>query len=229
MTLRNGLDGSPLETLALEGVTYPDWSSNGIQVVYTRSTRTDCGFSDWTFKGGQIEVMDFGGPFTWSAPRVLVPAESNVNNYYPAISPDGKWVVFNRSYSATSGQCNDPSWDSYSDDSAELWVVSIDGGAPIRLDVLNQGTNLRTSWAKWAPFEQSLGSETVFWLTVSSIRPYVPELPSGGLPQIWMAAFHVTRAEAGLDPSRPGFWLPFQDLSTNNHIPQWTKVVVDVY
>lgn len=227
MTLRDGKSGASIETLAMDRITYPDWSPNGVQVVFTRSTRTNCGYADWHFDGGQIEVMDFLGPDNWSTPRVLVPAGQDVNNYYPAISPDGKWVVFNRSYATVSGKC-DNTWDTYSDDTAELWVVSIDGGAPIRLDALNQGPKLRNSWAKWAPFEQSLGGETIFWLTTSSIRPYAPELPQGNLPQIWMSAFHVSKAEAGLDPSRPAFWLPCQDTTTNNHIPQWTTKVVGV-
>lgn len=226
MTLRDGRSGEAIETLNLERVTYPDWSPNGIQVVYTRSTRTDCGYADWSMWGGQIEVIEFLGPGNWSLPRVIVPAEANVNNYYPAISPDGKWVVFNRSHAA-GGKC-DASWDSYSDDSAELWVVSIEGGKTIRLDAFNQTANMRNSWAKWAPVEQSLGADTIFWLTTSSIRPYSPELPGGKLPQIWMSAFHVSRVEAGLDPSRPGFWLPFQDTTTNNHIPQWTTQVIEV-
>ena len=28
------------------------------------------------------------------------------------------------------------------------------------------------------------------------------------------------------DPSYAGFWLPFQDINTNNHIAQWTREVV---
>jgi hypothetical protein len=227
-TLRDGYSGVAIETLDLERVTYPDWSSNGTHVVYTRSMRTDCGFADWSMYGGQIEVIDFDGPGNWSLPRVIVPAEPNINNYYPAISPDGGWVVFNRSYAAVSGRC-DATWDSYSDDSAELWAVSIDGGTLIRLDAVNKAAGLRNSWAKWVPFEQKLGDDTIFWLTTSSIRSYPPELPAGNLPQIWMAAFHVTKAEEGLDPSRPGFWLPFQDKTTNNHIPQWTTQVIEVY
>jgi hypothetical protein len=43
-------------------------------------------------------------------------------------------------------------------------------------------------------------------------------------PQLWMAAIDVTKAVAGgSDPSRVGFWLPFQDINTHNHTPQWTQ------
>jgi hypothetical protein len=30
---------------------------------------------------------------------------------------------------------------------------------------------------------------------------------------------------AGKDPSKPAFWLPFQDITTHNHTPQWTQQV----
>lgn len=48
-------------------------------------------------------------------------------------------------------------------------------------------------------------------------------------PQLWMAAIDVTQAltqvnpHVSVDPSRPAFWLPFQDDSTHNHTPQWTQ------
>ena len=34
---------------------------------------------------------------------------------------------------------------------------------------------------------------------------------------------HHIQANAVMDPSRPAFWLPFQDITTHNHTPQWTQ------
>jgi hypothetical protein len=53
-------------------------------------------------------------------------------------------------------------------------------------------------------------------------------------PQLWMAAIDVTAAvtphrvpnatpKVVVDPSRVAFWLPFQDINTHNHTPQWTQ------
>jgi hypothetical protein len=50
-------------------------------------------------------------------------------------------------------------------------------------------------------------------------------------PQIWMAAIDVTVAnapqvkhpQAVMDPSWHAFWVPFQDITTHNHTPQWTQ------
>jgi len=58
-------------------------------------------------------------------------------------------------------------------------------------------------------------------------------LPQCQQPQIWMAAIDVTVANspqvvhpnATQDPSWHGFWLPFQDITTHNHTPQWTQTV----
>jgi len=33
----------------------------------------------------------------------------------------------------------------------------------------------------------------------------------------------VASNQAAKDPSRPAFWLPFQDITTHNHTPQWTQ------
>jgi hypothetical protein len=222
-TLRNGETGAVVETLPLSDVTYPDWSLDGGELAFTRVTRDF--FGDWYFYGGQIEIMTYEGPGLWGVPDVLVPAQPDVNFYYPAISPDGDWVVFNKSFenSAVEG-----AGDSYSDDDAHLWVVSSEGGDPISLEAVNLTGNLRTSWAKWCPHVFEYDGEPLLWFTVSSMRAYGSKLADGELPQIWMAAFSPERAENGEDPTWPAFYLPFQDITTNNHIAQWTEIVVDI-
>ena len=225
-TLRDGDTAAPIEALPLEYVTYPDWSLDGQTVAFTRCTRPGEGFSDWTFKGGQIEVISYGGPGDWGDPEILVPAEeSDVNYYYPAISPDGEWLIYNRS--TESGGYDGPG-DSYSDDDATLHVIGMDGENNKALDKVNLSGNLRTSWAKWCPFVYEYKGETLLWFTFSSMREYGDLLADGENPQLWMAAFGPDRAAAGEDPSWPAFYLPFQDITTNNHIAQWTEVVVEL-
>ena len=51
-------------------------------------------------------------------------------------------------------------------------------------------------------------------------------LAAGTTPQIWMAAFDPEAAKQGKDASFPGFWLPFQDIASGNHIAQWVTRVV---
>ncbi len=110
------------------------------------------------------------------------------------------------------------------------------------------------SWPKWSPFLQSYKGDTLLWIAFSSTRDYGLRVrnhqpgmfqcyPADSYedpgaahhqafqstcqqPQLWMAAIDVTKAVSGSgDPSHVAFWLPFQDISTHNHTPQWTQSV----
>ncbi len=135
------------------------------------------------------------------------------DNSVPSFSPDGQWVIFNRS-SLTSFDAPD----------ASIWMVPADGRLPPV--ELGRGTaGAAASWPKWAPFSQTVGSEPVFWLTFSSRRAYGLALYDGQIPQIWVVAVSPARAARGEDPSFAAFYLPFQDSTTGNHIPQWVETV----
>lgn len=226
-TLRDGDTAAAIEALPMSYVTYPDWSLDGEHVAFSRCTRPTEGFSDWTFRGGQIEIMSYGGPGDWGDPEVLVPAEATeVNYYYPAISPDGDWVIYNRS--TEQGGLVVGAGDSYSDNDATLQVIGMDGENNMPMDNVNLTGELRTSWAKWCPFVYEYKGKPVMWFTFSSMRRYGDILTDGENPQLWMSAFSPEQAQQGEDPSWPAFYLPFQDITTNNHIGQWTEVVVEL-
>ena len=108
------------------------------------------------------------------------------------------------------------------------------------------------SWPKWSPFLQKDHGDKLLWVAFSSTRDYglrvrnhqqgmyqcypadsyedpgavhgQPFSPQCQQPQLWMAAINVSQAEIQpKDPSFPAFWLPFQDITTHNHTPQWTQ------
>jgi hypothetical protein len=109
------------------------------------------------------------------------------------------------------------------------------------------------SWPKWSPFLQNYKGDQLLWIAFSSTRDYGLRVrnhqqgmyqcypadsteqpgtphhstfaPQCQQPQIWMAAVDVSTAVAQtpIDPSHPAFWLPFQDITTHNHTPQWTQ------
>ena len=133
-------------------------------------------------------------------------------------------VIFNRS-----------TGNSYSDEDATLYHVNASGGTARTLNRANKGPYLRNSWARWSPFVQNYKKGKRFWFTFSSTRDYGNRLINQGpkatekVPQLWMTAYYVDpAAPAGSDASFPAFWLPFQQLTTNNHIAQWTEKVVSV-
>ena len=140
------------------------------------------------------------------------------NNYYPSFSPggspDGTFVVFNRS-----------AGDSYDATDARVMVVSAAGRKTIDLRRINE-VNVGNSWPKWAPFVHHFRGATIFWIAYSSRRPY--GLRNLGNAQIWVVPVDTAKLAAGMDPGFPPFWLPFQDPMTGNHIPQWVEKAVPV-
>ncbi len=221
MTVRDGATGAEISKVNLTGaVTQPEISPAGDALVYVIAGDGMGGLNFW---GGSIAVATLSGT-TLGKPKVIVKGDINQNNYYPSFSPDGKWIVFNR-----------VKLRSYSNNEAQMWVVKTTGGPPIELKKANQGTNLRNSWARWSPFIQTYKDNKLFWFSFSSIRDYGTELPNkkngiqNAIPQIWMTAFDTSLAEKGKDPTFPAFWLPYQDLTSKNHIAQWTKKVPVVH
>jgi hypothetical protein len=114
--------------------------------------------------------------------------------------------------------------------------------------------NLSNSWPRWSPFVQTYnGGNRLLWLAFSSTRDYgvlvrnhlagmyqcypADSYQQAGAahgkafdplcqqPKLWMAAVNLSDTP-GVDPSYPAFYLPFQDITTHNHTPQWTQQVV---
>jgi hypothetical protein len=199
--------------------TMPDWSPDGLHVVYAKP-----GFSvpfggSIGVQSASLQTIHFNG--TGFDPPVQLVAYNGQNNYYPAYSPDGQWVVFNRSPSDKESSSNatvDANDGGLPD--GELWAVPATGGNALRL---TQATNPgATAWPKWAPVKHDYVGGKVMWLTFSSGRPYGLRLGLNQKVQLWMVAYDPAKAAAGMDPTFPAFWLPFQDITSGNHIGQWS-------
>lgn len=195
--------------------TQPDWSPSGSQVIFAlprsappiaspgHSGATDLRLAPWTGTtiGGATNLVTSAGE----------------NNYYPSFSPDGQFVLFNRS-----------AMDSYDAPDAHLYAVRTSGGAPSRLASADGAGDQGNSWPRWAPFQQTWMGAPLFWFTFSSRRDYGLRLRQSAMThanqtaQLWMAAFIPGRTG---DASAPAFWVPFQDLRSGNHIAQWANGV----
>jgi hypothetical protein len=164
---------------------------------------------------GRIVMLDYDGA-NWNEGVTLVPSSGD-NNYYPAFSPDGRWVVFMKSPTNMDSDVSSGVTD------ATLWVVPVDmSSAPIHLTMASGAGD---SWPKWNPSEYDERGRTIFWLAWSSQRAYGLRYASGSVVQLWMTAFDPARAAMGLEPAYPAFRLPFQNIGTGNHIPQWVTTV----
>lgn len=206
LKLYDAATGAYLRDLINDGAsTMPDWSLDDIAIVYVSA---DQRIEDWVLGGNtRIMVARHLGDAQFGVPRTLVTSPPGYRVYFPAISPDGKWVVYNQS----TGDCVD-------DPDAELWVVPIDGSLePIRLGNANLEGQQTNSWPRWGP----LPDDDVMWLAFSSKRPY--GFLTSTTPQIWLTRFDAQAAIEGRDPSSPAMWLPSQDVLTANHTPVWTE------
>jgi hypothetical protein len=225
------------------GAMYPSFASNGKKLVYARAGTYKAPLS---IQKSSIFWMDFDGsktPPAWGAEQKLVDSSTGAdfeNDYHPSFSPDDKWVVFSRSHcfagdDTASGDINANVCDSYNDYTAQSWVVSAAGGTPVQLAKANGAGRNTVSWPKWAPFKSTYKGGDLFYVTVASTRDYgfraihthdAQGNPTGGVTQLWLVAFDPAKAASGADPSFAPIWLPFQDITSSNHIGQWaTKIV----
>ena len=183
----------------------PDISPDGRSVVFIQhGPGAGSGFE---FRDGSLVVADLD-PSTHDITniRTLVDTGGGLNVYYPAFSPDGEWIAYNRGDGRP-----------YANESSELWLVRADGGVDLRLDAANASGDLQNSWSRWGP----LPDDDVLWLAFSSRRPYSPSGFPNTQPQIWVTGIDEGLAEQGQDPSSPAFWLPGQDPQSDNHLPAW--------
>lgn len=197
-------------------ITHPEFSFDGTQLAYVEYPANDSAFPSQ----GSIMIRSFDDATnTFGTPRTLVANAAGAANFYPAFSPDGKWVLFTRT-----------DYAGYDQPTAKSWIVPADGSsAPIELAAANSTGNLTDSWPRWLPFATTYGpnNEPMYFLSFSSKREFGVKIPAAAnRPQIWMSAFFPSRATAGQDPSTPAFWFPFQIMEHGNHIAQWAEAVV---
>jgi len=223
LVLRDAGTGAQLGSgAAMANGTMPDWSADGTKVVFARAGGSQpCigGFcpSGLAVDNASLFVADFAANTLSNATQIVGGGAGN-NNYYPAFSPDGTLVAFNRS--ATN---------SMDAPDARVMVVSSTGGTAVDLTAVNQLVG--NSWPKFAPFVSHYQGKTVFWLTFSSRRDYGLRILNDGkakeqqVSQLWMVAISPDRLATPGDGGYPAFWLPFQNPATGNHIAQWTEKV----
>lgn len=228
VTLENGimqlrmLDGTPIGDPIANSpglfASHPEFSPDGKWLVSVEGGEGDL----YIDSGGIVRRSFDAATNTFGPPQMLLAQDPDgTSSYYPSYSPDGNWLAITRVIGSA-----------YNNNAAETWAMKADGSAPpVKLATANLADpNLTNSWARWVPFQQTFGGNAVplFYLTFSSVRPFGVRLPNGGQPQIWMTPFFPDKAAAGMDPSGPAFRVPFQGISTNNHIAQWTQQVVIV-
>jgi hypothetical protein len=231
------LDSGDSGTIARQGdpagAAAPNFSHDGTKIVYTSTNANQ----DGRMGVGTADLYTV--PYAARAGGVATPvagaAESDFAEYYPAFSPDDKFVAFNRlsQNDANTTPTGEPyEGGMYFNPAAEIWVVPAAGGTAIRLQandppactpavlpdtlVYPNTAGWDNSWAKWAPLVASAGGKSYYWLIFSSYR-YDISPPRG---QLYMTA--VVTTELGVE-TYPAVYLWNQDLTTSNHTPAWDE------
>ncbi len=231
---------------------HPSWSPDGTMIAVTHVGQH---YTSQRERAGGIDVIPVqsgvdGGPLGLGAPLTLVPsnvfddaAGGGFNRYDPSFAPDSSFLY----YTETRG-CSPLQWLSWPCDSdidlninATTWAIVPKAGAtPIHLaaaaapGLADEGTPPMDTFARSTPFETKQGAGKLFWFTVASTRKagmreqHLVTTPDGDKLQqsLWMFAVDPAKILAGQDGSYPGFFLPFQDMTTSNHLAQWAQKIV---
>jgi hypothetical protein len=184
---------------AMARPTMPDWSADGKTIYFVMPTKV----ATWSNAFGQMLTDDdhvFGGSIysmsydpmgkTFGMPAALI-TSAGENNYYPGLSPDGAFLVFNRvpmqavaspiagrpDCTGTGLQVICPN-DSFSNPKARVMLLSTKAGAmPVDAENANGSpaaspVDVSNSWPRWSPFIQAYKGDKLLWVTFSSTRDY---------------------------------------------------------
>lgn len=209
---------------------HPDWSPSGDTIAYSKVGIHQT--SQRPFNCG-IDIVKKSGS-AWGQPTSVVPIVASKNRYNPNFAPDSSFFIYSES-TCNAGSTGDEC-DGDADPSAKTFAAQPTAGAKLvalgkasAQGVMDTQASLSDTYPRFSPFQQKQGNGRLFWVTISSRRKAGLRDPgsySGGLQWLWMFAVDPDKIAAGEDGSYPGFFLPFQDLSTSNHIGQWTQKVV---
>lgn len=232
MTIRRMSDNTVLtsfKSLAGMFASHPDWSPIDDKLTFALYPKK----YDYAenFCQGSVVVADVpGAGEPWKHTVIVQSVSSDDNNFYPAFSPDSKYIVFNKAGRYNNTKLGEYDCDGFANPAATLHIVPATGGTPVALKRANSTGKVTNTWAKWAPSSSSVG---VWWLAFSSTRDYgavlinstKQDIQGEKHPQIWITAIRLDLLAKGKDPSHPAFWLPGQRTDSGNHIPFWTKTL----
>lgn len=241
LKLFDGTNGTSLGTIPIGDLRadHPDWSLDGSKIVFTTVDTTVNVTDQRPYNTGLAFIEQQGTG--WSAPKQLIAITERNNNYYPSFAPDSQIISFNKS-SCTADEfaSNKKYCDCDTDPTAAVWATTV-GGDQVELrnantpGITDTEPRLTNTFPKWNPYayDESEHNRT-YWLTFSSTRNYGLRTPPAGTADesllkrgtlLWMVAVSTSKMAAGLDPSTAAFCLPFQDITTSNHIAQWAEYV----
>lgn len=224
--LRNGAIDLPYKP------DHPDWSPDGKAIAVTRVDNEATTSQEPANTG--IEVIKSDGAGGWLPSETVVASGGGANRFAPSFVPDSSFLLYTEAQ-CPGGDLNAIDCDANADSTSKTFAVKpAKNATPIALANAARGgvsdgaaTALADTLPKTSPFQTKQGAGKLFWYTVASRRePGLRKRTGAGQQLLWMFAIDPAKVLAGADGSYTGFYLPFQDLQTSNHIGQWTQKIV---
>jgi hypothetical protein len=220
----NGDGTQLLGSAALPGIqgTQPDLSRDDAHLVFVVPAAGSIALEgDHHFSGGSLYSATFDASTNTIGTPTQILAAGGRSYYYPSISPDGTFLVFNDA--PQPGNTATSNNDVFYNRQARVKVMHYPpapGATPQDLPALNVADGLTNSWPRWSPFVTTYKGKKLLWVTFSSNRDYGLHLVNKGFdnyypnrspavdqpqpldknnvtfdkyaaPQIWMAAVVV--------------------------------------
>lgn len=217
---RTGM-GLTVGGLPTDNATQPEWSPEGRHIAYIANVQLDSVGNP--IRGDLALLRDPGGtPTIFDPPAVIhrgsdlaMGAPAGNTDAYPTWSPDSRFLAFQHGAGAFS--MTGP---------GALYLIARDGGAPWRLDRANGGAGGVESYRPtFSPFTTDEGGgRRLIWLAFFSRRDYGNAqvgTRNTRRRQLWVTAIEAA-PRPGEDPSHVGYWLPGQDVATENLSAYWT-------
>lgn len=234
--------GTTYGTIARSGdsnsASCPSWSHDGSTIVYVSNDAPQDGYV--VTGTGDLYTVPYSGGAGGTAKPLSGAATSSLNEFYPAYSPDDRYVAF------TAAPVNTTMYYNAKD---EIYVIPSSGGTATRLEAndppacLNAPSpGVTNSWPRWSPEHPSCNGKTYYWVVFSSTRLAIPftidstkknfktGMSDGPTSQLYIAA--VVDDGSGTPTTYPATYIWNQSTQTtdgfaqSNHMPDWNIVAV---
>jgi hypothetical protein len=137
---------------------------------------------------------------------------------YPAFTPSNDFVAYHTGLYSTG--CNPNGCGDETPDAGDLWISPVTGGAPIRLDAVNDPPAAKDRSANREPTFCPVDRGGYSWMVFTSMRDWGNQNPVeaagpniNGKRRLWVAA--IDSEIGAVDPSHPPFYIEGQENTPN--------------
>jgi hypothetical protein len=210
---------------------FPNWSAKGDTVLYVSAAcpnpapSGNCGTQDGRLAMGPADIyqIPYANKAGGAATKVPGASSSSLDEYYPALSPDGEMLAFTAVPSPGL---------MFANPQAELYTVPFGGGSatPVRMNANDPPscTNLHSPginnhWPKWAPDVETANGKTYYWMIFSSNRYGTAPVASANGSLVQVSQLYITAVVKNelTTATYPAIYLYNQDPTRLNTTPAW--------